>query len=65
VLRIFSHLSIGIKSQNRTRMIFTDRNGNAWADHGAGSDRLVQLWGYEPPRSVDASGHGPDDGSGL
>ena len=49
VLSIFSHPSIGIKSENGSRMIFTDRNGNTWAEYGAENNRLVQLKGYKPP----------------
>jgi len=35
VLSIFSHPSIGIKSENGSRMIFTDRDGNTWDEYGA------------------------------
>ena len=49
LLSIFSHPSIGIKSENGSRMNFTDRNGNTWAEYGAENNRLVQLQGYKPP----------------
>lgn len=52
VLSSFSDPAIGIKSENGSYMIFTDRNGNTWQEFGALNNKLVQVRGYKPPTGL-------------